>query len=145
MSVSKVLLIALFILSGCASGPDEGNTCGTVSGYLLPDSDEGLYRVVVTHLNGKAVISRPNYQLSPGQYEFTLAELIDSPRLKVKLAARQTKTLSVEVRADQRYHLAAKFNQDQIYRGLDSDYWQPVVWKQEADQCEWLSLQRDDK
>ena len=145
MNISKVLLIVLFILSGCASGPDESNTCGTVSGYLMPDSHDGFYRVVVTHLNGKAVISRPNYQLSPGQYEFTLAELIDSPRLKVKLAARQTKTLSVEVEADQRYHLAAKFNQDRIYRGLDSDYWQPVVWKQEAEQCELLSLQRDEK
>ncbi|QYK02391.1 hypothetical protein [Shewanella psychrotolerans] len=138
MSVTKVLLSILFILSGCASEPDKTNTCGTVSGYLMPDNENGLYRVVVTHLNGKAVISRPNYQLPPGQYEFTVAELIDSPRLKVKLAARQTKTLSIDVRADQRYHLAAKFNQDKIYRGLDTDYWQPVIWSQESHQCEFL-------
>jgi hypothetical protein len=141
MSLTKGLLMILLLLSGCASGPDESNRCGTVAGYLMPDNENGYYRVVVTHLNGRAVISRPNYQLAPGKYEFTLAELIDSPRLKVKLAARQTKTLSIDVKRDQRYHLAAKFNQDRIYRGLDTDYWQAVVWTQESHQCEMIPSQ----
>ncbi|ASJ97464.1 hypothetical protein [Shewanella marisflavi] len=132
-------LAALAILSGCASGPDEDALCATVSGYQMPDESQGLYRAVVTHLNGKPVISRPNYRLAPGEYQFTLAELIDSPRLKVKLAARQTKTLTLHLEANQRYHLAAQFNQDKIYRGLDTDYWQPVVWAQEPHECEFIS------
>ncbi|MCG9714858.1 hypothetical protein L1D40_00095 [Shewanella insulae] len=134
-----ISLLTLSMLSGCASGPDNESLCATVSGYQMPDESQGLYRAVVTHLNGKPVISRPNYRLAPGEYQFTLAELIDSPRLKVKLAARQTKTLTLHIEANQRYHLAAQFNRDKIYRGLDSDYWQPVVWAQEPHECEFLN------
>ncbi|MCG9697251.1 hypothetical protein [Shewanella sp. Isolate11] len=135
MKSTTLLLTVLLVLSGCASGPDEQQPCGTVSGYLMPDMTQGLYRAVVTHLNGTPVISRPNYQLAPGNYQFTLAELIDSPELKVKLAARQTKTIDIKVEVNQRYHLAAEFNQDRVYRGLDTEYWQPKVWKQESHEC----------
>lgn len=132
-----LLFIALSVLvSGCASQPDTSRYCGMVSGYLNPDPAQNIYRVVVTHLNGKPVISKPNYQLSLGTYVFTLAELINSPTLKVKLAARTPKVLSVTVEANQRYHLAAKFNTDKIYRGNNTDFWQPEIWRQEEYSCE---------
>ncbi|WP_299791866.1 hypothetical protein [uncultured Shewanella sp.] len=134
---AKLSLIAgLILLSGCASQPDNSLECGIVSGYLEPDAGQELYRVVVTHLNGDPVISKPNYRLSPGVYEFTLAELINAPSLKVKLAARVPKVLSVTVEANRRYHLGAKFNTDKRYRGNDSGFWQPEVWMQEEYQCE---------
>lgn len=109
--------------------------CGTVSGYLTPAPEQALYRVVVTHLDGRAVISRPNYQLLPGRYEFTLAELIDSPKLKVSLSARKTKNITVDVAVGQAYHLGAQLNTDKIYLGQDDSYWQPVVWLQEEKAC----------
>ncbi|NMH65802.1 hypothetical protein [Shewanella salipaludis] len=129
-------------LTGCASAPDPDQACGTVSAYLQPDSRTDWYRVVVTHLDGKAVISRPNYALSPGVHEFTLAELIDDPALKVALAARVPKNLSVTVAADERYHLGAKFNQDRPYQGNDPGYWQPGIWQQEAHECRLSGSQR---
>ncbi|RTR34522.1 hypothetical protein [Shewanella atlantica] len=136
-----LLLTSFLLLSGCASQPDSALQCGIVSGYLEPDANQDLYRVVVTHLNGKPVISKPNYQLSPGVYEFTLAELISSPSLKVKLAARTPKTLSITVEAEQRYHLGAKFNTDKRYRGNDTGFWQPEVWLQEEHECELSQLE----
>lgn len=133
----SLLFLGIAILgSGCASQPDPRRYCGTVSGYLEPNSDQNLYRAVVTHLNDKPVVSQPNYQLSPGTYTFTLAELISSPALKVKLAARTPKVLSVTVKANRRYHFAAKFNTDKIYRGIDTGFWQPEIWRQEDDECE---------
>jgi hypothetical protein len=132
------LFLSLFLLSmlqGCASSAGDMLECGTVSGYLTPDPNQALYRVVVTHLDGKAVISRPNYQLPPGRYEFTVAELIDSPKLKVSLAARKPKVLALEVEVGQGYHLGAKFNTDKIYIGLDEAYWQPLVWQQTEKDC----------
>ncbi|WP_110456464.1 hypothetical protein [Shewanella algidipiscicola] len=138
MRKSALLFPLVLLLSACASGPDNSAQCGTVSGYLVPDREDELYRVVVTHLNGQAVISKPNYQLAPGVNEFTVAELIDSPQLKVKLAARGTKTLTIDVKPNRRYHLGARFNQDKVYRGLDSDYWQPIVWSEDAHQCAFL-------
>ncbi|MFT5790250.1 MAG: hypothetical protein ACI8SJ_002379 [Shewanella sp.] len=129
-------LVLLSLLSGCASQLDSSNQCGTVSSFLAPEPELGIYRAVVTHLDGKAVISQPNYRLSIGEHRFTLAELIDSPDLKVSLASRTPKDLIVVVEANTRYHLAAKFNEDQVYRGKDSGFWQPEVWQQEFYECE---------
>lgn len=132
MLLSGVLLLSL---QGCASSDDGLDGCGTVSGFLDPDSQQNLYRVVVTHLNGNPVISRPNYVLSVGEYEFTVAELIESPELKVSLSARQPKTILINVEANQRYHLAAELNVDKIYIGTSTKYWQPVVWMNEPHEC----------
>ncbi|WP_077754119.1 hypothetical protein [Shewanella psychrophila] len=123
-------------LSGCASQPDDSHRCGVVSGYLNPDLSQDLYRAIVTHLDGKPVISKPNYRLSPGEYTFTFAELISAPSLKVKLAARVPKDLVISVEANRRYHFAAKFNTDKRYRGNDSGFWQPVIWLEEEHECE---------
>ncbi|AZG37103.1 MULTISPECIES: hypothetical protein [Shewanella] len=131
-----VVAVAALALNGCASSPDEMVQCGTVSSYLAPDNSANLYRVVVTHLDDVAVISRPNYLLSPGEHKFTVAELINSPELKVLLSARKVKVFTVNVAADQRYHIGAKFNTDKIYIGQNSLYWQPVVWQTESHQCE---------
>lgn len=134
----RALLVAVAALAihGCASSPDEMVECGTVSSYLAPDNSANLYRVVVTHLDGVAVISRPNYLLSPGEHAFTVAELINSPELKVSLSARKVKVLTVNVELDQRYHIAAQFNTDKIYIGQNQGYWQPVIWQTEPHQCE---------
>ncbi|AZG72556.1 hypothetical protein [Shewanella livingstonensis] len=131
-----LVAVAALVLPGCASSPDEMVECGTVSSYLAPDNSANLYRVVVTHLDGVAVISRPNYLLSPGKHDFTVAELINSPELKVSLSARKVKVFSVNIEADQRYHIAAQFNTDKIYIGQNQGYWQPIIWQTESHQCE---------
>ncbi len=131
------MLVSLSVLlSGCASQPDSGFECGIVSGYLDPEPQHDLYRAVVTHLDGKPVISKPNYRLPPGEYTFTFAELISAPSLKVKLAARTPKALVVKVEANRRYHFAAQFNTDKRYRGNDKGFWQPVIWLEEPQECE---------
>ncbi|MEI6858816.1 MAG: hypothetical protein V5788_03340 [Shewanella sp.] len=131
-----VIFSVLMLLCSCASQPDDGLRCGIVSGYLDPKPSQGLYRAIVTHLDGKPVISKPNYWLSTGEHTFTFAELINAPSLKVKLAARTPKDLVIKVEANRRYHFAAKFNTDKRYRGNDSGFWQPVIWLEEGQECE---------
>lgn len=126
----------LLFLSACTSKPDEGFQCGLVSGYLEPDSTQDFYRAIVTHLDGKPAISKPNYRLSPGTHTFTFAELISDPALKVKLAARKPKDLTINVEANKRYHFAAKLNTDKRYRGNDTGFWQPEIWLVEDQECE---------
>ena len=133
--VLLTLIVIIGLISGCASS-DNANQCGTVSAYLKPDPGKYLYRIVVTHLDGVPVISRPNYVLPVGEHKFTVVELINSPELKVSLSARGTKILTVNVEADQRYHIGAQMFTDKIYVGRNSDFWQPVVFQQESHQCE---------
>ncbi|MCL1145435.1 hypothetical protein L2747_05305 [Shewanella marinintestina] len=136
-AISALSLSVLAVLvSGCASQPDTSNQCGIVATYMEPDPEANIYRAVVTHLDGKPVISQPNYRLSPGKHTFILAELIDAPSLKVKLSARTPKELTISVEHNERYHIGAKFNVDKVYRGDDSGFWQPEVWLQESYECE---------
>lgn len=134
---ARVALIGFSaLLSGCAASPEDPLGCGTVSGYLQPDASTHWYRVVVTHLNGQAVVSKPNYQLAPGEYEFTVAELIDDPSLSVTLAARTPKVFKLNVESHQRYHIGALFHTDKRYMGKDTAYWEPGVWQQEDHECQ---------
>jgi len=130
-----LIIVSALLLQGCATSSEDELICGSVASYITPPTADSLYRVVVTHLDGKPVISRPYYKLSVGVHQFTVAELIEAPELKVKLAARQTKTISVDVEHEQRYHLAAEFKLDKVYSGLNTDYWQPIIWKQESYEC----------
>lgn len=130
------LFVATLGLQGCASEPVDKRSCGTVSGFMLPDAGQHWYRAVVTHLNGQPVVSKPNYQLAPGDYQFTVVELIDDPSLAVTLSARTPKTFTLTVAAHQRYHLGALFHTDKRYFGQDSAYWEPGVWRQEAHECQ---------
>lgn len=136
LSLSTVVMGLSAVLSGCASAPDDPLGCGTVSGYLQPDASRHWYRVVVTHLNGQTVVSKPNYQLAPGDYEFTVAELIDDPALSVTLAARTPKMFTLTVESHQRYHIGALFHTDKRYMGKDTAYWEPGVWQQDEHQCQ---------
>jgi len=134
--VNLASLALLLLVSGCAQQLDITRQCGTVSVHLDPNVGQDRYRVVVTHLNGKPVISKPIYYLSPGEYRFTLAELISAPSLKVKAAARTTKVLSVKVDVNYRYYLAAKFNTGKVYRGMNTNFWQPEIWQEEIYACQ---------
>ncbi|TCN81690.1 hypothetical protein [Shewanella fodinae] len=131
-----ITALPLMMLNGCASAPDDATACGVVSTYAEPTPAEGFYRLVVTHIDGKPVISKPNYQLRPGEHTFRVSELIDAPELKVRLAARVPKEIKVAVQAEQRYQLAAKFNTDRQYSGDDTGYWQPQIRSQESAECE---------
>lgn len=138
MFVIRVLPVLgmLLWMSACSHTPNEKVVCGTVSSYLPPAAEQDLFRAIVTHIDGQPVISRPNYQLQPGRYVFTLAELILDHRLQVRPSARVVKTLEIQVAQDQRYHLAAKLNTDKIYIGDDQGFWLPVVRLEENHQCE---------
>ncbi|MCW3172641.1 hypothetical protein [Shewanella subflava] len=135
VKVVFTIIAIIGLISGCASS-DNANQCGTVSAYLKPDTGQYLYRTIVTHLDGVPVISRPNYVLPVGEHQFTVVELINSPELKVSLSARGTKILTINVEADQRYHIGAQMFTDKIYVGRNSDFWAPVVFQQESHQCE---------
>lgn len=127
--------LLVMLTAGCSSTDVAVPTCGTISAYLPTDRANNIYPAVITHLDGKPVISMPNFVVPPGKHTLTMAALIDSPKLKVKLAARTEKTLEVNVVAEQQYHVAAQFNTDKVYYGMDSHYWQPVIWQQDELQC----------
>ncbi|WP_417761013.1 hypothetical protein [Shewanella sp.] len=132
----SLVFVAVALLSACASAPEEEVSCGIVSTYLPAAPAEHYFPLVVTSVDGKAVISKPNYLLPVGEHTFTVSELINDETLQVRLAARVPKTITVDVVADMRYQLMAQFNVDKQYRGNDQTFWQPVIRSQAYHECE---------
>ncbi|QSX35420.1 hypothetical protein JYB87_06015 [Shewanella avicenniae] len=130
------IALTALLLTSCASAPDDGSGCGVVSTYLPSDPANHYFPLVVTDLDGKPVISKPNYPLAIGQHTFRVSELIDDETLQVRLAARVPKEITVMVEADTRYQLMAQFNVDKQYRGNDQSYWQPMIRSQEYHECQ---------
>ena len=134
-SFATVILILLlqFLLNACSSTPDKAEHCGLVSAYLAPPETNNLYPTVITHLDGKSVISQPNYQLPTGKHIFTAVELINTPNLHIPISKRIPKQLTIDVQPNTQYHIAARYVPD---HGKNQDYWQPYVWKKLKYECE---------
>ncbi|KFZ38222.1 hypothetical protein HR45_06925 [Shewanella mangrovi] len=131
-----IFIASAALLSSCASAPEDSNACGVVSTYLTAELENHYFPLVVTDVDGKPVISKPNYPLAVGQHTFTVSELIDDQTLQVRLAARVPKVITVDVAANTRYQLMAQFNVDKQYRGNDQSYWQPVIRSDEYHECQ---------
>lgn len=129
----KAMLVPalLALLGGCASEPEITQDCGRLSAYLEPPKSDKLYRALVTHIDGRPVISQPNYKLAPGDYQLTVVELIHAPGMDVPLTARKSKTFNVSLAAGKRMHLAAEY----LPEGEGEGFWQPVVWQIDDARC----------
>lgn len=125
----------VFSLTACTSSLSSRSDCAKVAVYPQPNLDEDLFPVVMTHLDGQAMLVQPSYQLSPGKHNLTLVELISAPTLNLSIAMRSTKKLTVELESGRGYYLAAKY----LPQGKNEDFWQPVIWKQEAVHCQFSS------
>ncbi|GAB3342965.1 PDZ domain-containing protein [Marilutibacter aestuarii] len=133
---------------GRSAPPPSG--CGYVSNRgTLPHVTDRLYPVEIISIDGSGLpIDANRHRLPAGMHAITVAERIESIRFNpVELrmreqllrreGARAAKTLVVEVKPGTRHLLGARF----LDEGLDGDrirrnaYWEPVVWKDVADDC----------
>ncbi|GAA5190773.1 hypothetical protein [Ferrimonas gelatinilytica] len=127
-------LLALTLLGGCAAGgADKRIDCGEVAVFQQPEGRNNLYKVAVTRIDDKDVVSKASYRLLPGSYRLRLTEFIDDPRLAVPNAKRSYREMTLEVVAGQRYHLVAELAPE--HREEAERYWQPKVWKQVQSDC----------
>ncbi|GLS82785.1 hypothetical protein [Paraferrimonas haliotis] len=118
------------MLSGC-SAVSEHNNCGIIAAYQTPEMSNNHYRVLVTAINGKPVMSRPMYQLPPGKVSLQLVELIDSDALTLQAKDRQFINFELDIQANIRYHLVAQFPPTEAAQS----YWEPVVVEREVFHC----------
>ena len=126
------LLLLGGVLTGCASNQEFA--CGVVASGVRPPAAQGLYQVMVTHIDGQAVVSKASYRLRPGEHKLRLVELIDDPRLGVSLRDRSYREMTLWVEADQQFSLAARF--DPASQPVEGGrYWEPTIWQQQAQVC----------
>ncbi|GLP96815.1 hypothetical protein [Paraferrimonas sedimenticola] len=125
------LIVGLFLLSGCATKA-ERNACSIIASYQTPELEQNHFRLLVTAINDKPVMSRPMYQLAPGKVTLQLVELIDHPELGVAPEQRHFETMELDLKPNLRYHLVARF----VAANADGPgYWEPIVVETEVFNC----------
>ncbi|RLV61516.1 hypothetical protein D5018_01325 [Parashewanella curva] len=132
----KLALIAIVTLTLMACSSRAPQSCSQVSSYLVPDSDQNLYSVMILDIDGVPVPPQPVYQLTKGEHKIKVAALIHAPDLDIALKYRVPKTRSLSFDAGYRYHLAAKLKEPLPSSVLNTDYWQVVTWKKQEVTCD---------
>lgn len=123
----------MLLISACTSVPSSN--CGTVASYKVPSEQDDLYPVMLTHIDGVAIVAQANYHLTLGHHKITMVELVSAPGWDFPLKYRGKKTIDIDVQQGMRYHFAAKFNRFVSNPVRSDDFWLPVIWKQEPLSC----------
>jgi len=116
--------------------------CGRFNDFDVAPSQRDLYGVKLLMIDG--VSTGPagvhQFRVSAGTHVVKVVELIPAKVYRRLNPTRlgdgpEVKTLTVEVKADTTYYLAAKFNEDKRNSRVGGEYWDPVVWRETPDKC----------
>jgi hypothetical protein len=137
--------IAALIVLACTSAPTlaaetgAAGGCGTIVLFDKSLKKDGIYGVGMITLDGKAPLRRKyDHTVSAGTHQLMLGELIPMGELSHAVQRSRDRSirnreLTLEVKADERYVIAAKLNKEQ--KDDINAYWTPVVIKDEPQPC----------
>jgi len=113
----------------------QAETCGMVSTFFEGAETQNIFSARIGAVDGKTTLMEDQeHKLAPGKHELKIYEFIDAPELRVKARQRgYFKTLTVEIEANKRYHVGAKFNDKKPYDR--NEFWEPVVWNVTDVEC----------
>lgn len=116
--------------------------CGRFNDFDVAPSQRDLYGVKLLMIDG--ISTGPagvhQFRVSAGTHVVKVVELIPAKVYRRLNPTRlgdgpEVKTLTVNVKADTTYYLAAKFNEDKRNSRVSGEYWEPVVWRETPDKC----------
>ena len=144
MKIIKYIAV-LFIFAPLSAFADEAPTesaqnsqCGIISIYKKPPEAKNIYRVNINSIDGVFVGSRSHsFQLSPGKHKIKVIEQItDSYFTRRRGEMLNYKTFEVDVKADGKYYLGAKYIRKNRSKLKSGEYWEPIIWKTSNSSCE---------
>ena len=144
--VSNALLASAMFLSLGASaqaaetqkGEQASNACGLVSVYKMPPETKRIYQAAINTIDGVPVSSvNHTFQLTPGKHKIRVIENItDSYFTRRRGEMLNYKVIEIEVEANKKYYLGAKYNRKHKSKLKTGEYWDPIVWKTRDADCE---------
>jgi hypothetical protein len=128
-----------------ASAPDSAG-CGRISLVGMPPRTENVFPAELIFIDGESPkpYGGPAYRLPAGRHVLTVDEQIDPRRLSMQIALdkqrRQQpregyKTLELVVEPNTTYRLGSRYFPDLQDRGLENEYWEPVIYAEAHEAC----------
>ena len=122
--------------SNLDSNDKSSKACGRVSIFYNTPISRDIYPATINKIdNDHLKKNRNTFRLPVGKHTIFLREHIDNKELHGK-NKNKIKPIEIEVMADTKYHLGAKFNRTKKFKTLNGEYWTPVHWKTSNQKCE---------
>src|SRR5690606_38008852 len=123
-----------------------GGSCGRISLVGMPPRTQNVFPADLIFIDGESPkpIGGPAYRLPVGRHVLTVDERIDPRRLSMQIELdkqrRQLpregyKQLELVVEPDTTYRLGARFFPELRDRGLENEYWEPVIYAEVRESC----------
>lgn len=125
------------------SASDGGSRgCARFNDFDVAPRQQDLYGVKLLSIDGNSTgpAGVSQFRVGVGTHVLKLAERIPAKVYRRLNPTRlgdgpEVKTLTVTVKADTTYYLAARFNEEARNSRVSGEYWDPVVWREVPDEC----------
>ena len=113
------------------------NSCGLVTVYKTPPKTKNIHFASVNSIDGEVVTSgTQTFALTPGKHIIKVVEQIRENSLTRRRGEMKNyKFIEVNIEANHKYDLGAKFIRKNRSKLKTGEYWQPVVWKTSESEC----------
>lgn len=142
----RLELEAAVASASLAAGAAQGAGCGRISLVGMPPRTDNVFPAELIFIDGETPkpYGGPAYRLSAGRHLLTVDEQIDPRRLSMQIGLdkqrRQQpregyKVLELVVEPDTTYRLGARYFPELQDRGLENEYWEPVIYAEAHEGC----------
>lgn len=129
-----------------AAAAPLGEGCGRISLVGMPPRTQNVFPAELIFIDGETPqpIGGPAYRVPAGRHLLTVHELIDPRRLSMQIQLdkqrRQLpregyKTMELVVEPNTTYRLGARYFPELRDRGLENEFWEPVIYAEAGEAC----------
>ncbi|MGA8278401.1 MAG: PDZ domain-containing protein [Rhodanobacteraceae bacterium] len=121
--------------------PASAIGCGRISVFDVAPRQRHLHAATLIAIDGQlpGPSGTKSFRIAAGSHTLKVAERIESRYLsfndRLRNAASNYKTLTVDVEPNTTYFLAARLNVDKRTDWKNGEYWDPVIWQQSQESC----------
>lgn len=126
-----------------AEGDKESGKCGRISTFDSAPRQRQLHGATLIDIDGdrSPMPGQTSLRVSAGRHILKVGERIDlrylgfGQRLRDRGGSERYKTISVDVKPNTTYLLAAQLNEAHRNEWRDGAYWDPVIWSETHENC----------
>lgn len=146
MKLKSIIVILVTLLpighsvaetANSANTESVDNSCGIITLYNQPPKTKNIHLVSINSIDGVTVTTNSQvFTLTSGKHLIKVIEKIKENSLTRRRGeAMNYKFIEIDIQANKKYALGAKFIRKNRSKLSTGEYWEPVVWKQNESDC----------
>lgn len=128
--------------AGAGNAVTTAQGCGRISIFDVAPRQGGWHAATLNQIDGRAagVTGQTSFRVPAGVHVLEVGEAIENRYLSINDRQRNAgptryKSLTIEVAPNTTYFVAARLNEDKRNEWRNGAFWEPVVWRESAEEC----------